>query len=430
MCNLHGGVFPYYQIINEATNSEYLFRSLTATISDEYTFENVQQARGMFYSDGYWNSVKKCPSNLSFKKVQSIDSAFWNCDASTFTTFQTTDEMVNLTNANYAFSGCSHLSTLYPDYDSFSLPKLSTGTNMFNKCILDKTSIIKLSNALPDWTGDTKAHNITIGCHIDIKYNSDVNVALKKLNNTYITPLEENGETLPEEVTSSKNWKLTVQWNGIAGSSTDEVFDDTSLEYATVVLPENYKRCLYLCSDGTQFINTQYVPTNTSGIWSAAKMIGDAEGIAVGCGTGSTYVYAPRWCGSSFTGYYGWGSTYSLTDKGNKGYYQSRINFLNDRKAILDVPSTSKNYTKDLGTLSTVPSHSLYIFGRNYAGTLQQPWNGRIYRVKISEGTEIVRDFIPCLNPNGKPCMYDTINGVEYHNQGTGADFTYELYEV
>lgn len=87
---------------------------------------------------------------------------------------------------------------------------------MFENCILDKPSIIKLSDALPDWTGDTKAHNITIGCHIDHKYDPEVNVALKKLNTSYITPIEELGGTLSETITSHKNWTLIVQWNGTA----------------------------------------------------------------------------------------------------------------------------------------------------------------------------------------------------------------------
>ena len=55
-------------------------------------------------------------------------------------------------------------------------------------------------------------------------------------------------------------------------------------------------------------------------------------------------------------------------------------------------------------------------------------YTGYIYRAKISQGTEIVRDFVPCLDTDGKPCMRDVINGVDYYNQGTGADFEYELY--
>ena len=87
---------------------------------------------------------------------------------------------------------------------------------MFNRCILDKPSIIKLSNALPDWSNDTTVHNITIGCHIDHKYDPEVNVALKKLQNSYITPIEEFGASLPEEITIDKGWTINVQWNGTA----------------------------------------------------------------------------------------------------------------------------------------------------------------------------------------------------------------------
>ena len=49
----------------------------------------------------------------------------------------------------------------------------------------------------------------------------------------------------------------------------------------------------------------------------------------------------------------------------------------------------------------------------------------RIYRAKISEGTEIVRDFVPALDIRlQKPCMYDLINNVAYYNDGDG-EFIY-----
>lgn len=215
----HGGTFPYYEIINQATNTQFLFRSPAAYIDDNYTFENTTNAGGMFYSDGYWDCVKRCPKNLSLKNTTSIERAFNNCNASTFTQFQTKDEMSKLTTASYAFHGCTYLTSLYPDYESFNLPKLSTAAGMFNNCKLDKPSIIKLSDALPDWSSNTATHNITIGCHIDHKYDPEVNVALKKLNHNYVTPIEEVGSTLPQSITSSKNWTLTIQWNGTATSN-------------------------------------------------------------------------------------------------------------------------------------------------------------------------------------------------------------------
>lgn len=124
--------------------------------------------------------------------------------------------MENLTTTTNMFYNQNNLADLYPDYESFSLPALSSAAGMFYRCILNAKSIKKLSDALPDWTGNTASHPITIGCHIDHKYDPEVNVALKKLQSSYITPIEELGFTLPEEITTDKNWTITVQWNGTA----------------------------------------------------------------------------------------------------------------------------------------------------------------------------------------------------------------------
>jgi hypothetical protein len=61
------------------------------------------------------------------------------------------------------------------------------------------------------------------------------------------------------------------------------------------------------------------------------------------------------------------------------------------------------------------------MFGINQANAHSYKFKGRIYRAKISEGTEIVRDFVPAWDERKtKPCMYDLINNVAYYNDGTG----------
>lgn len=153
-------------------------------------------------------------AKLSLKKCVNFNNGCYACNHANFTMFQTVDEMGDLSSANNAFYNCSNLTTLYPDYPNHKWPKLSSATNMFNNCKLNKDSILWLYNALPTWTSGT--HNITIGCHIDHKYDPDVNLALKKLNMDYVTPIEEAGGTLTEEVTSDKGWTTTIQWNGTA----------------------------------------------------------------------------------------------------------------------------------------------------------------------------------------------------------------------
>lgn len=101
-----------------------------------------------------------------------------------------------------------------PQYKYNTFPNLSEGKSMFYNSRLDKKSTISILESLPAYTSGS--HTITIGIHVDHKYDPEVNVALKKLQNSYITPLEELGSTLPEEITTDKGWTLEVQWNGTA----------------------------------------------------------------------------------------------------------------------------------------------------------------------------------------------------------------------
>ena len=48
----------------------------------------------------------------------------------------------------------------------------------------------------------------------------------------------------------------------------------------------------------------------------------------------------------------------------------------------------------------------------------------RIYKLQIIQNNALVRDFIPCLDNNNVPCVYDKVEGKAYYNAGTGS-FTY-----
>lgn len=101
-----------------------------------------------------------------------------------------------------------------PQYKYNTFPNLSEGSEMFSPSRLDKKSTISILESLPAYTSGS--HPITIGIHVDHKYDPEVNVALKKCQNSYITPIEELGATLPEEITTDKGWTITAQWNGTA----------------------------------------------------------------------------------------------------------------------------------------------------------------------------------------------------------------------
>lgn len=48
-------------------------------------------------------------------------------------------------------------------------------------------------------------------------------------------------------------------------------------------------------------------------------------------------------------------------------------------------------------------------------------WSGRLYSCKIyDENNNLIRDFIPVIDFNGIPCMYDKVTDQYFYNQGTG----------
>lgn len=68
------------------------------------------------------------------------------------------------------------------------------------------------------------------------------------------------------------------------------------------------------------------------------------------------------------------------------------------------------------------------IIGTIYQGgtiLVDTGWIGYIYSCQIYDNGTLIRDYIPMLDSNNIPCLYDKINDKCYYNQGTGS-FTYD----
>lgn len=48
----------------------------------------------------------------------------------------------------------------------------------------------------------------------------------------------------------------------------------------------------------------------------------------------------------------------------------------------------------------------------------------KTYSCQIYDGSTLIRDFVPMLDSNNRPCLYDKVNGTYYYNQGAG-EFIY-----
>ncbi len=55
-----------------------------------------------------------------------------------------------------------------------------------------------------------------------------------------------------------------------------------------------------------------------------------------------------------------------------------------------------------------------------YNNSTQYQWKAKYYNIKFYERDVLIRDFIPVLDKDGTPCMYDRLEGKFYYNAGTG----------
>ena len=65
------------------------------------------------------------------------------------------------------------------------------------------------------------------------------------------------------------------------------------------------------------------------------------------------------------------------------------------------------------------------LFARNSAIGITDFAYCRIYKFNIlNQIGNVIINFVPCLDKNGKPCMYDTVSKKPFYNEGTG-EFLY-----
>ena len=71
-----------------------------------------------------------------------------------------------------------------------------------------------------------------------------------------------------------------------------------------------------------------------------------------------------------------------------------------------------------------VSDYNMYLFAHNKSGNVDDKGKLRIYYCKIYDNSVLVRDFIPVLDENNVPCMYDKVTKDYFYNIGSGT-FSY-----
>ena len=183
---------------------------------------------------------------------------------------------------------------------------------------------------------------------------------------------------------------------------------------ATSRLPAGYRECEYLESTGTQYIDTGYTPNDATEVVCVWR--GSASGRLYGIYDkthGFTAILGSNggsagWVYGSQTAnlYFNWSTTYT-TRQNSDGVYVN---------GVLEAEYAAADFTSP---------GSMYLFAQAGRTPL---FTGRIFECSISDDGTLVRDFVPALDSDGTPCLYDLVTATPFYNAGTGT-FAYQLKE-
>lgn len=189
----------------------------------------------------------------------------------------------------------------------------------------------------------------------------------------------------------------------------------------------NYIPIEYLESTGTQYIDTGFVPNSNTKVqisfsgsdYTSNYAIFGARVLGAGQLASGRYEYTlfistqvnplhPR------VDYSGSGATSAIF-----------VAELVPNTITTIMKDKEKNYINDVQFDSNQSdsfscSYSAYLFALNEGNTLKFPAPVKIYWAKIYDNDVLVRDFIPVLDKNGTPCMYDKVTRQFFYNAGTG----------
>ena len=178
-------------------------------------------------------------------------------------------------------------------------------------------------------------------------------------------------------------------------------------------LPDGYTEVQYIQSSGTQWINTGFKPNQNT----RAALTVDAKP-----STAAAWLFGARNGNTDRTfGLLSFNSQYR-SDYNNSTEEYSTVT--PSGKFTVD---KDKNVTKFNGTIGVTArsgvfqcTYPLFLFANNNAGTAAGFGSFKLYVCQLYDNGNLIRDFVPCIDPAGAVGLYDLVGGKFYGNAGTG----------
>lgn len=188
------------------------------------------------------------------------------------------------------------------------------------------------------------------------------------------------------------------------------------------VLPSGYTSIPYLQSSGSNYIDTGFIPDNNTRVFCGMTCLNTTNnGVFYGASDASNKLCFLEYIKNSFTLI----ELYSRHANQNNKLYSNYANDIVLGATIIDhngnqtVARMKDKYASAThGSTYSPPTFtspcSLYIFASNVAGTAANAMQSKLYFMRIYNNGTLVRDFIPCKDPNSVEGLYDIVNGQFY----------------
>lgn len=179
-------------------------------------------------------------------------------------------------------------------------------------------------------------------------------------------------------------------------------------------LPSGYTELQYIQSTGTQWIDTGITPTQDYTLYTKVAFLGSSGTNVLGTRNSSndtTNRFGIISFGSSalFGAFYGTNSvTGKAVDQNPHEFSIGPDGFTMDEETV-SVQQTNFSC-----------SYPIILFGFNNGANGIVGAEEKVYSCKIYSDGQLVRDFIPCINPDGIIGLYDKETAIFYQNSGSG----------
>lgn len=191
------------------------------------------------------------------------------------------------------------------------------------------------------------------------------------------------------------------------------------MNYTPHFLPSEYQEVEWIGfgSFGDVYIDTGI---NNSTNTTTVELDIDAYNVDVSGSTNNKFIIKPYNAGTQYYSIVRYSNTYLIAFMTSSG--QNAFNYVNGRMVLYVSPTIIKINGETKATPSGVASNYNILLGCNgYDNNTSVPKNTKIWGMKMTKDSILVRNFIPCYRKSDNEIgMYDLVNNQFYSNAGTG----------